>query len=83
IEWQCEGGLHRPRSHAEISHAKRKDTFHRVHHPSTWAFTEVDVVGILRSKLKSGMPTWIRLMIVKGPDLLPSCAVLVGHVQLC
>lgn len=40
--------------------------FHRVHDPAKWIFAEQDVIGFLRSKLKTGMPAWKRLMIEKG-----------------
>ncbi len=40
--------------------------FHRVHDPATWTFSEDHAIAFLRFKLNSGMPTWKRLMIVKG-----------------
>ena len=43
--------------------------FHSVHDPAKWIFTREDVIAFLRAKLKSGMPAWKRLMIVKGLTL--------------
>ena len=40
--------------------------YHRVHDPAKWSFTEDDVVAFLRSKLKAGVPSWKRVLIVKG-----------------
>lgn len=40
--------------------------FHGIPEPPVWVFTEEHVIEFLRSKLKSGMPTWKRLRIVEG-----------------
>ena len=40
--------------------------FHKVHDAQKWKFTQADVIAFLRAKLKSGVPAWKRLMIVKG-----------------
>ena len=40
--------------------------YHRIAQPTTWEFTEQDVIAFLRSKLKQQMPTWKRLKIVEG-----------------
>ena len=40
--------------------------FHQIKEPAVWAYDEAHVVAFLRSKLKTGMPTWKRLRIVEG-----------------
>jgi Phage integrase, N-terminal SAM-like domain len=40
--------------------------FHQIKEPAVWVFTEEHVTAFLRSKLKTGMPTWKRLKIVEG-----------------
>jgi len=62
---QAETGKKTPIDWARFWFAKLAK-FHQVHDPSAWTFTEDHVVSFLRSKLKSGVPTWKRLMIVKG-----------------
>ena len=40
--------------------------FHKVHDPARWRFSDDDVIQFLCAKKKAGMPTWKRLLIVKG-----------------
>ena len=40
--------------------------FHKVHDPAKWQFSEAEVIKFLQAKKKTGMPTWKRLMVVKG-----------------
>ena len=39
---------------------------HRVHDPAKWCFTEEHVITFLRARLKAGVPSWKRVLIVKG-----------------
>ena len=40
--------------------------FHNVHDPAKWKFSEAGVIAFLQANKKAGMPTWKRLMVVKG-----------------
>ena len=39
---------------------------HRVRDPAQWSFTEERVIAFLRARLKAGVPSWKRVLIVKG-----------------
>ena len=40
--------------------------FHQINDPQRWAFSDQDVIALLRYKLKQGVPAWKRLKIVQA-----------------